>query len=283
MRYYDNVSIGKDSIMKKISSIAVGVLTVFIFLNVASAEDFLFSDAEADCAAQMIFMNECSGKEQNLLYWSPDEPFPSLGIGHFIWYPEDASGPYVESFPAFLDFATETGLVLPTWISNLPEKRSPWRTREEFQSDLNSDRVRELRSFLSDTKGEQAHFVVRRFIRVFPRILDDLDEADRQSVQAKYDLLMTRREATFAMVDYVNFKGEGFRADARYEGVGWGLAQVLIEMAVPDDPEKALDEFISAAERVLERRVSHSPRPEIEAKWLLGWRNRLRSYQNVKC
>ncbi|HTL71326.1 MAG TPA: hypothetical protein VL404_08565 [Candidatus Eisenbacteria bacterium] len=269
--------------MKTIYFITIGILASVLFLGSAQAEDFLYTDAEADCAAQMIFMNECSGKEQNLLYWSPDEAFPSLGIGHFIWYPENASAPYLESFPAFLDFAEEIGLVLPLWIDALSGRHSPWRTREEFQRDLNSARGKELRVFLGNTKREQAQYILRRFRRVFPRILDDLDESERQPVQKKYDLLMLSNKAAFAMIDYVNFKGEGLRTDARYEGVGWGLAQVLIEMTIPDDPEKVLDEFISAAERVLERRISHSPRPEIEAKWLPGWKNRLRNYMSIKC
>lgn len=261
----------------------IGFFAVVLGSSSARAEDFLFTDAEAECAARVIFMNECSGKEQNLLYWSPDEAFPSLGIGHFIWYPENASGPYLESFPAFLDFADEIGLELPSWIAAMPLRHSPWKTREEFKLDRNSERMRELRSFLSNTKVEQAHFIIRRFMRVFPVILEDLDEADRKPVREKYDLLMMRREATFAMIDYVNFKGEGFHADARYEGNGWGLAQVLIEMNIPDDPERSLDEFILAAERVLERRVSYAPRPEVEAKWLPGWRNRLRSYSKINC
>jgi hypothetical protein len=85
------------------------------------------------------------------------------------------------------------------------------------------------------------------------------------------------------MIDYVNFKGEGFNSDARYNGQGWGLAHVLLEMKMPDDPKKALDEFVSAAERVLERRVAHAPRPDIEAKWLNGWKNRLRQYRKITC
>ena len=143
--------------------------------------------------------------------------------------------------------------------------------------------MRELRLFLRDTKREQAHYIIRRFRRVFPKILDDLDETERQPVQEKYDLLMMRRESIFAMVDYVNFKGEGLRSDARYEGVGWGFTQVLLEMKIPDDPEKILEEFIQAAERVLERRVNHSPRPDVEARWLPGWKSRLHKYSSIKC
>jgi hypothetical protein len=264
-------------------SIIGGVLTASLCAGSANAEDFFFSDADADCAAQIIYINECSGKEQNLLFWSPDEAFPSLGIGHFIWYPANASGPYLESFPAFLDFAKDLGLAPPSWISAMPEKHCPWQSRGEFLRDLNSDRVRELRVFLRDTKREQAQYIIRRFMRLFPRILDDLDEANQQSVREKYSLLMLSREATFAMIDYVNFKGEGLRTDARYDGVGWGLVQVLIEMDIPDNPEKALNEFILAAERVLERRVSHAPRPDVESRWLPGWKNRLNSYSRLNC
>ncbi len=260
-----------------------GLVLLTCFSGLVYAEDFLFSDVEAGCAARMIFMNECSGKEQNLLYWSPDEAFPSLGIGHFIWYPENPSGPYLESFPAFLNFAKDINLPLPFWIAEMPEKYCPWSSREAFQKDSGSDRMRELRTFLSNTKSKQAQFIIQRFMRVFPQILDDLDQADRNPTRAKYDLLMMRREATFAMIDYVNFKGEGFHTDAKYEGVGWGLAQVLIEMEVPDDPDRALHELVAAAERVLERRVQHSPRPEVEAKWLIGWKNHLRSYQHLGC
>jgi hypothetical protein len=249
----------------------------------ANAEDLFYTDAQADCAAQMIFMNECSGNHKNLIYWSPNEAFPSLGIGHFIWYPEKSTGPYWESFPGFLEFAKELGLVLPAWITALPDDRAPWKTREEFERDLNNGRMRELLTFLSDTKREQAHYILRRFQKVFPTLLYDLDHADRQVVQEKYDILMTRHEWAFAMIDYVNFKGEGFRTDARYDGIGWGLAQVLLEMEIPDDTEKALDAFISAAERVLERRVSHAPRREVESKWLPGWRNRIRGYRSINC
>lgn len=256
---------------------------LLFFCPPAHAEDLLYTDEQADCAARMLFMNECSGRDRNLLYWSPAEKFPSLGIGHFIWYPADSAGPFRESFPGFLDFARESGLAPPAWIEALPDRHAPWRSREEFQAELGGEKMNVLLAFLRDTKRTQAHYVLHRFRKVFPRILADLDEADRQPVREKYHLLMARHEWAFAMIDYVNFKGEGFRSDARYQGAGWGLAQVLKEMRVPDDPDLALEEFISAAERVLERRVARAPDPEHEAQWLPGWKNRVRSYRSIVC
>lgn len=263
--------------------VAACALLAVVSAGPSRAEDSLYTDEQADCAAAMLYANECAGKESNLLYWSADEPFPSLGIGHFIWYPPGPPGPYRESFPGFVEFARESGLEVPAWILELPDGRAPWADREEFLRDLGSARSRELRSFLRQTQRAQARYVLRRFRRVFPSILEDLDEADRAPVQAKYELLMARPEWTFAMVDYVNFKGEGFRSDARYGGAGWGLAQVLKEMRTPDDPAGTLDEFIAAAERVLERRVARSPRPDVESRWLAGWKNRLRGYRRISC
>lgn len=245
--------------------------------------DRFHTDEQADCAAKLIFMNECAGKEENLLFWSKNEDFPSLGIGHFIWYPAGRHGPFRESFPAFIDFALEAGAAAPAWILELPERRAPWPDRAAFLADRSSARVKELYDFLRTTPRLQAHYILNRFRKMFPSLLDDLDPVDRQPVREKFDLLMTRPEWVFAMIDYVNFKGEGFRSDARYGDRGWGLAQVLIEMNKPDDPAQALDEFIAAAERVLERRVNLSPRPTVEFQWLPGWKNRVRGYRDIRC
>src|SRR3989338_1459017 len=122
--------------------IVIGIFISVLLQCSVYAEDFLLTDAEADCVAQIIFMNECYGKDENLLYWSPDEAFPSFGIGHFIWYPENASGPYLKSLPAFLDFAEEIGSALPSCIVSISERHSPWHTRKDFQHDLNNDCLR---------------------------------------------------------------------------------------------------------------------------------------------
>ncbi len=34
-----------------------------------------------------IYRNECNRNPRCLVDWNPGESFPSLGIGHFIWYP----------------------------------------------------------------------------------------------------------------------------------------------------------------------------------------------------
>ena len=76
------------------------------------------------------------------------------------------------------------------------------------------------------------------------------------------------------MVDYINFKGEGFNAAERYRGQGWGLLQVLHEMKAATADE-APEQFRTAAEKVLRRRVENAP---AEKQWINGWVNRVRAY-----
>src|ERR1700761_3682082 len=51
-----------------------------------------------------VWMNECDGTVTGLTSWNGGEAFPSLGIGHFIWYPAGKRGPYEESFPLLIAY-----------------------------------------------------------------------------------------------------------------------------------------------------------------------------------
>jgi hypothetical protein len=79
----------------------------------------------------------------------------------------------------------------------------------------------------------------------------------------------------YALMDYVNFKGEGTSPTERYREQGWGLLQVLEHMG--DGP--ALPEFSRSAIWVLERRIKNSPPERKEIRWMPGWRNRCLTYQ----
>jgi hypothetical protein len=101
--------------------------------------------------------------------------------------------------------------------------------------------------------------------------------AERHKVKANFYRVAGERLGPYALMDYVNFKGEGVSPTERYRGEGWGLLQVLETM-----PENgpALPGFVKAADQVLTRRVENSPPGRGEAKWLPGWRNRLTTYLN---
>ena len=88
----------------------------------------------------------------------------------------------------------------------------------------------------------------------------------------------TTPQGTYALVDYVNFKGDGTQAAERYNGQGWGLLQVLADMKdVPAGPAAA-SEFSASAKRALDRRIANSPPARGEARWRAGWHNRCDTY-----
>ena len=78
----------------------------------------------------------------------------------------------------------------------------------------------------------------------------------------------------YALIDYVNFKGEGISEKERYKNQGWGLLQVLEHMN-PEN-QNIMQEFARSADYVLTRRVENAPRDETH--WLTGWRKRINTY-----
>jgi hypothetical protein len=82
----------------------------------------------------------------------------------------------------------------------------------------------------------------------------------------------------YALIDYVNFKGEGILSTERYQGHGWGLLQVLEHMS---DDGSATQSFAAAAAAVLRERVRNAPPERHEARWLPGWLNRVATYRET--
>jgi len=231
------------------------------------------------CLEKAVYFNECSGKPANLATWRSDEDFPSLGIGHFIWYPPEKKGPYQESFPTLLVFLKENGVVVPAWLEQGP----PWRDREEFQKDLQSERMVSLRAFLEQTRALQVLFIIKRMDKVLPKMLEATLKEKKPLIEQKYRLVAEAPGGRVAMIDYVNFKGEGTSLTERLQGQGWGLLQVLEAMKIPEDAAKVLPAFVHAAEQVLEKRVAIVLTQKDESRALKGWKTRVRSYLKITC
>jgi hypothetical protein len=100
-----------------------------------------------------IWQNECGGSVAGLTSWNQGEAFASLGIGHFIWYPAGPQGPFQESFPPLLEFLSSNGVALPDWLTGRPD--CPWPDRENFQNDIESPRMTQLRDLLAATVALQ--------------------------------------------------------------------------------------------------------------------------------
>ena len=234
------------------------------------------SSAQANKIGRKIWQNECAGTVEGLTSWNDGEGFASLGIGHFIWYPAGKRGPFDESFPKLLEFYRANGIGLKGWLA--PGSDCPWRTKAEFDRDRNSPRMKELRRLLADTVALQTEFIVARLQSALPKMQAAAPPADRQRIVANFYAVAESSQGVYALIDYVNFKGEGVLASERYNGQGWGLLQVLQEMRGTPRGAAAATEFSHASARVLERRVRNSPPARRESRWLPGWRNRCATY-----
>ena len=176
-------------------------------------------------------------------------------------------------FPRLVNFISQHGAKLPALLLAPNESSCPWKTRAEFLAAQNSKPMLQLRRFLADTVNLQAQFMVERLEGSLPKMLEQTSAAQRPQITQRFNDLGTSTAGAYALVDYVNFKGEGVLPTERYRGQGWGLLQVLQTME-----GSIVADFARAAETVLRRRVENSPPERGEARWLPGWLNRVHSY-----
>lgn len=237
-----------------------------------------FNPAQMEWLGQQIFKNECNQKFECLTSWNQGEDFPSLGIGHFIWFRTGQKEPFEETFPALLEHYENANYTLPKWIENLENRDSPWINREHFLAETHSERMQELRQFLVSTTELQVNFIVQRLSNSIETIFSQLSQEQRQSVENSfYEIANSHKPyGMYALIDYVHFKGTGAVASERYQEQGWGLLQVLLELQ--DHEQSELTDFVTAATTILERRVANAPKERREQRWMAGWKNRLQSY-----
>ena len=229
------------------------------------------SDTELSRIGHKVWINECAGTVSGLTSWNEGEEFASLGIGHFIWYPAGHRGPFQERFPPLAQYLAAHGRSVPAWMRGA----CPWNTRGEFMAAQHSERLEVLRSLLADTVPMQARFLARRMHDALPKMLAAAPSGKAQKVRRNFERLEATGAGTFALIDYVNFKGEGTLATERYKGEGWGLLQVLEAMPETGDAPRA---FSQSAKTMLARRVRNAPTDRHEDRWLPAWQARVGRY-----
>ena len=255
-----------------VSLIATGIL-----LRPDASLALALSHSDVLKIGKRIWQNECNGTVSGLTSWNKGEDFASLGIGHFIWYPKGKRGPFEESFPKLVSFVSKRGAKLPTILLGAGEHPCPWNSRAEFLRAQQTPEMNQLRKFLVDTIDLQAEFLIARLEASLPKMLAEAAPADRANVQQQFQRLTKTAQGCYALVDYVNFKGEGVLSTERYQGQGWGLLQVLESMHGSSEAD-AVDEFARAAKTVLTQRVHNAPAGRHESQWLTGWLRRVNSY-----
>ncbi|MES2122301.1 MAG: hypothetical protein V4492_05935 [Chlamydiota bacterium] len=232
------------------------------------------SKEDAEWIGTRIYRNECSSDADKLLWWNAGEEFASLGIAHFIWYPEGKTGPYRETFPHLIAYLKRQEVAIPAILE--PFGANPWPTRSAFLKEKNSSYSRELRTFLKNTIPQQTAFLVESFENALSLLLSSYPEEMRGQIQEKITAIACSKEGRYALLDYANFKGDGTLETERYQGKGWGLKQVLEEM--PAHSDNSVAAFVETAKKVLERRVANAPSEREEQRWLPGWISRLNTY-----
>jgi len=233
------------------------------------------TETQKAAIGKKIWQNESGGKVDGLTAWNVGEEFPSLGIGHFIWYPSGFNGKFKESWPDFIAYANSKGAKPPT-IAKVAD--SPWNTRAEFLKDFRSPEMNGLRNWLAATVNLQTDFIVERSHAAFPKILAAAPPTERSKILANYHKVASTSQGTYALIDYINFKGDGTSQTEKYKGQGWGLLQILGGMEDVGSGPAAAKEFSASAKRILSRRIQNSPPQRGEARWEEGWHNRCDTY-----
>lgn len=253
-------------------------LLLLAALASAQTSSIHLTPAQAQAIGRKIWQNEAGGKVELLTHWNKGEDFGSFGIGHFIWYPAGHRGPFTESFPGVLDALAASGRTLPAWLQGHPP--CPWPTRDAFYADFHGPKLNELRALLADTVDVQALYAAHRLEAALPQVLAAADPAERPVLEARFNNVAAAPNGVYALVDYVNFKGEGVNPAERYNGQGWGLLQVLELTADAPAGQPSVEAFEKAADAALTRRVANAPadRKGREQGWLPGWRVRLKTY-----
>ncbi|MDM8557518.1 hypothetical protein [Candidatus Parabeggiatoa sp. HSG14] len=220
-----------------------------------------------------IWMNEGDSKVKNLTVWDKGNAFASLGIGHFIWYPMGKKMRYHEQFPELLVFLQQQRIALPEWLQNNPD--CPWNTHQEFYDNLYTVKMTKLRKLLKNTIPQQVKFMIKRLEKTLPKMTAILGtKAKQDHLRRQFYRVTKTPSGVYALLDYLNFKGEGISLKERYKGNGWGLLQVLENM--PGNTNDVMMEFAKSADFVLMRRVQNGQRED--SLWLSTWKNRVKTY-----
>lgn len=254
----------------------------FVFIQFWACTDaygqvFQLSSDDIDWLGERIFINECAARFDCITSWNKGEEFPSLGIGHFIWYQAEQKGPFEETFPALVNFMASRHAEIPKWLLHTKNVDSPWESRAEFYENFNSPDMVELREFLAAHRSLQVEFILQRLNQSLKTIISGFPLADRPKIRNIVQSIANSHEryGTYALIDYVHFKGTGLTPTEKYKNQGWGLKQILEKMMASPP---TLYSFVQAAKSVLETRVTNAPLRRNEQQWLPGWKKRVESY-----
>lgn len=262
-------------IIKKIINNIYILITILNFNLI-----FSISLQEAEKIGNLIWMNEASKREDLLVFWNQHEAFPSLGIGHFIWFLEDQKMAYQQQFPELCSYLQKNGIKLPDWLKKALKKGAPWDNREDFLKD--KIKTEELRHLLASTVPLQTKFIIKKFDEHLPIIIKAVPNERKSEIKRYLDLLHNSFLGIYSLVDYLNFKGSGLTKNGEFNPRGWGLTQVLLGISGTINKDNVNKAFAASASQVLLNLI-HRSAPEYKSiVFLDGWMKRISTYANTK-
>lgn len=225
---------------------------------------------------QLIWQNESGRRVDLLVFWNEHESFPSFGVGHNIWFPATFNANFTQSFPLLCAYLKSHGVKLPEWLENALPGPAPWLTRADFLKD--TQRTKELQRILESTIDLQVNFMIDQLEQLWPKMIHMAPAAQRKKIIHNFRLMRSSLLGTYALVDYLNFKGSGLNAHTT--GENWGLLQVLLGMPHGLTQDNVNQAFTVSAAKVLIKLIEQSAPKYNRVKFLKGWMIRLSTYSD---
>lgn len=247
---------------------------------------FKIKNIDAKKIGMQIWENEASKKPDLLVFWNKLEPFPSLGIGHFIWYPIGYPHTYTEQFPLLCAYMKKMDVKLPNWLDKIISKENtsenqkilgaPWANRDEFIKD--EAKREDLKKLLIGTIDIQTNFIINQFLEQIPNILKALPKENKKQISNYINLMLSEINGTYALIDYLNFKGSGLVSSEKINNQGWGLLQVLLDLPGNLTKDNLMKAFSLSCAKILIKRIENSNPNYKFIVFLNGWIKRVSTY-----
>jgi len=113
---------------------------------------------------------------------------------------------------------------------------------------------------------------------ILPELLASTPPKDRPYIYRQFQTMARTPAGTYALVDYLNFKGAGISSSQRNYERGSGLLHVLKGMQFAPPGLTSLQAYVWSAKHALIRRVENTSAYASHERWLSGWFNRVNTY-----